>query len=185
MILLRELALSLTLLLILLFAGSFVLTVSDARYYLQEQLDSHAQDTATSLGVAIASTGVDNVATVDSMIDAVFDHGYYRRPEAFSGRRSVSSFTVFVPACGMSENRRIIELLFRVLASMEFFSTAEGSNCLLIASVTHHGLCKPEFLLDHGDKQLLELEAQVKNCWDVSDVSGETVYPYMRWSDKQ
>lgn len=413
MTLLRELALSLTLLLILLFSGSFILTMSDARHYLQEQLNSHAQDTATSLGLAIASTDADNIAAIDSMIDAVFDHGYYRQirfadmsgnelvnsehpvtlegvpdwfvklvdldvpevtseinsgwvpigqllvashpgyayrslwskvsgdallfsagllfaivglnillgavlrplkrmehqanricerhfeiqpelpktrdlrrvvqamnrmaeklekafsekvalteelrrksvkdpltgilnrkafksrmntalseetgeaggslimiqvrelellnrnhgqkfvdellvnishwigktllpwPEAFSGRRSGSSFTVFVPACGMSENRRITELLFRVLASMEFFSSSEGSNCLHIASVTHHGRCKPEFLLDHGDKQLLELEVWVKNCWDVSDVSGETAYPYMRWSDNQ
>ena len=82
MTLLRELALYLTLLLILLFTGSFVLTVNDARHYLQEQLHSHAQDTATSLGVAIAATGSEastQIATIDAMIDAVFDRGYYRQ----------------------------------------------------------------------------------------------------------
>ena len=82
MTLLRELALYLTLLLILLFTGSFVLAVNDARGYLQEQLRSHAQDTATSLGVAIAATGEDastQVATIDAMIDAVFDRGYYQQ----------------------------------------------------------------------------------------------------------
>ncbi len=82
MTLLRELALCLTLLLIMLFTGSFVLTVNDARHYLQEQLHSHAQDTATSLGVAIAATGEDantQVATIDTMIDAVFDRGYYQQ----------------------------------------------------------------------------------------------------------
>ena len=82
MTLLRELALYLTLLLILLFTGSFVLTVNDARHYLQEQLHSHAQDTATSLGVAIAATRAEagtEVATIDAMIDAVFDRGYYRQ----------------------------------------------------------------------------------------------------------
>ncbi len=82
MTLLRELALYLTLLLILLFTGSFVLTVNDARHYLQEQLHSHAQDTATSLGVAIAATGSEastQTATIDAMIDAVFDRGYYRQ----------------------------------------------------------------------------------------------------------
>ena len=82
MTLLRELALYLTLLLILLFVGSFVLTVNDARGYLQEQLRSHAQDTATSLGVAIAATDDDartRIATIDTMIDAVFDRGYYQQ----------------------------------------------------------------------------------------------------------
>ncbi|MFK0570760.1 EAL domain-containing protein [Endozoicomonas sp.] len=413
MTLLRELALYLTLLLILLFAGSFMRTVNDTRQNLQEQLNSHAQDTATSLGVAIASTEAGNVAVIDSMIDAVFDRGYYRQirladmsgnvlvnsehpvtlegvpdwfvrlvnldapeviseinrgwvpigqllvashpgyayrslwskvrgdallfsvglllaivglnillgvvlrplkrmeqqanricerhfeiqpelpktsdlrrvvqamnrmagklgtafseqvalteelrrksvkdpltgmlnrkafksrmtialteetgeaggslimiqlrglevlnrnhgqkfvdellvsishwvgktllswPEAFSGRMTGSSFTVFVPACGVSENRKITDLLFRVLASMEFFSSPEGSNSLHIASVTHQGRCKPELLLEQGDKQQLELEVRVKNCRDVSDVSGETGYPYMQWSDNQ
>ncbi len=413
MTLLRELALSLTLLLILLFAGSFALTVSDARHYLQEQLNSHSQDTATSLGIAIASAGVGNTAAIDSMIDAVFDRGYYRQirftdmsgnvlvnsehpvvlegvpdwfvklidleapevtseinsgwvpmgqllvashpgyayrslwsklrgdillfsagllfaivglnillgvvlrplkrmehqanricdrrfeiqpelpkttdlrrvvqamnrmagklekafsekvalteelrrksvkdsltgalnikafksrmntvlneeageaggslvliqvreieelhrksgqkfvddllvtishwigktllpwPEAFLGRRNEASFTVFIPACGVTENRRITELLFRVLAAMEFFSSPEGSNSLHIASVIHQGRCSPELLLDHGDKQLLAQEVRVKNGWEVTEVSGETDYPYMRWSDSQ
>ncbi|WP_419833377.1 EAL domain-containing protein [Endozoicomonas atrinae] len=413
MTLLRELALYLTLLLILLFAGSFVLTVNDARHYLQEQLNSHSQDTATSLGIAIASAGAGNVAAMDSMIDAVFDRGYYRQirftdmsgnvlvnsehpvalegvpdwfvklvdleapevtseinsgwvpvgqllvashpgyayrslwskvsgdaflfsigfifamvglnillgvvlrplkrmehqanricdrhfeiqpelpktrdlrrvvqamnrmaeklenafsekvalteelrrksvkdpltgllnrkafksrmntvlsedvgdaggslviiqvrglevlnrchgqkfvddllltisywigktllpwPEAFSGRRNGSSFTVFVPACNVGEIRKVTELLFKVLVAMEFFSSPEGSNNLHIAAVTHQGRCTPELLLDHGEKQLLEQEVQVKNCWDVTDISGESGYPFMRWSDTQ
>ena len=78
MTLLRELALYLTLLLFLLFSGSLVMNINDARSYLQDQLESHAQDTATSLGVAIAATEPDNTAAIDSMVDAVFDRGYYR-----------------------------------------------------------------------------------------------------------
>ncbi|MET4706617.1 LapD/MoxY N-terminal periplasmic domain-containing protein [Endozoicomonas lisbonensis] len=78
MTLLRELALYLTLLLFLLFSGSFVMNIIDARSYLQDQLESHAQDTATSLGVAIAATEPENTAAIDSMVDAVFDRGYYR-----------------------------------------------------------------------------------------------------------
>ena len=78
MTLLRELALYLTILLFLLFSGSFVMNISDARSYLQDQLESHAQDTATSLGVAISATEPDNKAAVDSLVDAVFDRGYYR-----------------------------------------------------------------------------------------------------------
>ncbi|USE37731.1 EAL domain-containing protein [Endozoicomonas sp. SCSIO W0465] len=411
MTLLRELALYLTLLLILLFAGSFVLTVNDARHYLQEQLNSHAQDTATSLGIAIASAGTGNSAAMDSMIDAVFDRGYYRQirftdrsgkilvnnehpialegvpdwfvklidleapevtseinsgwvpmgqllvashpghayrslwskvsgdallfsfglilamvglntllgvvlrplkkmehqanricerhfeiqpelpktrdlrrvvqamnrmaekldnafseqvalieelrrklvkdpltgllnrkaferrmntvlsedigeagggliliqvrglemlnrchgqkfvddlllttsywvgktllpwPAAFAGRRNGSSFTVFVPACRVSEVRKVTELLFKALVTMEFFASPEGSNNLHIAAVTHQGRCSTALLLDHGDKQLLEQEIRVKNCWDVTDISGESGYPYMGWSD--
>ena len=78
MTLLRELALYLTLLLLLLFTGIFVMNLNDARHYLQDQLESHAQDTATSLGIAISATEADNVAVIDSLIDAVFDRGYYR-----------------------------------------------------------------------------------------------------------
>ena len=78
MTLLRELALYLTILLFLLFSGSFVMNISDARNYLQDQLESHARDTATSLGVAISATDADNIAGIDSLVDAVFDRGYYR-----------------------------------------------------------------------------------------------------------
>lgn len=78
MTLLRELALYLTMLLFLLFSGSFVMNIIDARSYLQDQLESHAQDTATSLGVAIATTEPENTAAIDSLVDAVFDRGYYR-----------------------------------------------------------------------------------------------------------
>ncbi|MBO9482812.1 EAL domain-containing protein [Salinisphaera sp. G21_0] len=413
MTLLRELALSLTLLLILLFAGSFVLSVNDARHYLQKQLNSHSQDTATSLGVAIASAGAGNIAAMDSIIDAVFDRGYYRQirftdmsgnvlvnsehpgtlegvpdwfvklidlktpavtseinsgwvpmgqllvashpgyayrslwskvnkdallfgvslivamvglnmllgvvlrpltrmeqqanricdrhfeiqpelpktrdlrrvvqamnrmaeklekafseqvalteelrrksvkdpltgllnrrafnrrmktvlsedigeagaslimiqvrglealnrchgqkfvddllvtvsywlgktllawPEAFSGRWNGSGFSVCVPACNVDEIRKVTERLFKVLVAMEFFSSPEGSNNLHIAAVTHQGRCSPELLLEHADQQLLEQEARVKNCWDVMDISGESGYPYMGWSDTQ
>ncbi len=78
MTLLRELAIYLTILLLILLAGSLALNVRDARQYLQLQLQSHAQDTAGSLGVAIAATEPDNLAVIDSMIDAVFDQGHYR-----------------------------------------------------------------------------------------------------------
>ncbi len=78
MTLLRELAVYLTILLCLLFGSSLLVNINDARSYVQAQLESHAQDTATSLGVAIAATEPDNVVVIDSMIDAVFDRGYYQ-----------------------------------------------------------------------------------------------------------
>lgn len=414
MTLLRELALYLTLLLILLFTGSFVLTVNDARHYLQEQLHSHAQDTATSLGVAIAATGSEassQVATIDAMIDAVFDRGYYRQirfvdlsgevlvnsehtlslegvpdwfvqlvdlqtplvsseinrgwspigqlqvvshpgyayrslwskvrtdvvlfslglllavaglqlilrvvlqplrrmeaqadricdrhfevqtqlpktrdlrrvveamnrmatklekafseqvtltedlrrryvqdpltgllndnalqsrmtavlnnaageaggslvliqvrelallnrqhgqsfvdellvsishwlkktlspwPGAVSGRRNTSCFAVFVPACGVNENRRITELLYAALGAMAFFSSAPGANSLRIAAVTHSGRCASQLLLEQGDQQLRTLDDRVANCYQVSDITGLASSPFAQWGE--
>lgn len=79
MTILRQLTIYLTILLMILFAGSLVLTIRDARHYLLVQLRSHAQDTATSVGVAIAATEPDNLADIDTMIHAVFDQGYYQQ----------------------------------------------------------------------------------------------------------
>ncbi len=93
MTLLQQLVISLTTLLFILFGLSLFTTVNDARNYLQAQLESHAQDTATSLGVAIASTEKGDMATIDAIVDAVFDRGYYHniRFEDMSGNVRVSS----------------------------------------------------------------------------------------------
>lgn len=93
MTLLQQLVISLTALLLILFGLSLFTTVNDARNYLQAQLESHAQDTATSLGVAIASTETGDIATIDAMVDAVFDRGYYQniRFEDMSGNVRVNS----------------------------------------------------------------------------------------------
>ncbi|MDE1461242.1 bifunctional diguanylate cyclase/phosphodiesterase [Spartinivicinus poritis] len=79
MTVLRLLLIFLTLIIVVLFSASFLLNVYDARAYLQEQLESHAQDTATSLGVSIAAVQSDDTAIIDSMIDAIFDRGYYQQ----------------------------------------------------------------------------------------------------------
>ena len=79
MTILRQLAIYFTLMLVLIFAGSLTLSIRDARNLQLTQLRTHAQDTATSLGVAIAANDPANIASVDSMIDAVFDRGYYQR----------------------------------------------------------------------------------------------------------
>lgn len=58
---------------------NFFLSVNSSRDYMQQQLSSHAQDAATSLGLSL-STVIDANDTVmaGSMIDAMFDGGYYR-----------------------------------------------------------------------------------------------------------
>ncbi|MDK9709349.1 MAG: EAL domain-containing protein [Desulforhopalus sp.] len=64
----------------ILFASSLFIKLQSTRTFLQDQLESHAQDTATSLGLSILPHISDNdMATVDTMLNAVFDRGYYRK----------------------------------------------------------------------------------------------------------
>ncbi|WP_250655315.1 EAL domain-containing protein [Alkalimarinus coralli] len=58
---------------------NFFLNVSSARDYMQQQLSSHAQDAATSLGLSLSSViDASDLVAAESMIDAMFDSGYYR-----------------------------------------------------------------------------------------------------------
>jgi len=64
---------------ILMFAGTVVINVHDTRNYLATQLESHAQDTATSLGLSLSPHMAENdTALMISMVDAIFDRGYYK-----------------------------------------------------------------------------------------------------------
>lgn len=67
-------------LLTLLLLGSFFLNISVTRDYLQKQLQSHAQDAATSLGLSL-STVIDarDQVVAARMIDVIFDSGDYRQ----------------------------------------------------------------------------------------------------------
>lgn len=79
MTLLRQLMMVITLIFVILFSANFVLTVYESRIYLEQQLRSHAQDTATSLGVSMATALAesDNV-NLELMASAVFDRGFYQ-----------------------------------------------------------------------------------------------------------
>ncbi|HEC15584.1 MAG TPA: EAL domain-containing protein [Sedimenticola sp.] len=85
----RQLVLLVAALLVLVFAGTFFISVRNSRAYLEAQLESHAQDAATSLGLSISPhmAGGD-IATITSMADAIFDRGYYRvvRVEDMEGK---------------------------------------------------------------------------------------------------
>jgi len=64
--------------LLILLAGTFTLNLSNTKSFLQDQLSSHAQDTATSLGLSLSSNAdPEDTATMETMINAVFDRGYY------------------------------------------------------------------------------------------------------------
>jgi len=72
----RQMVLLITGLLLVLLAGICYLSVRNSRDYLEMQMHSHAQDTATSLGLSIAKPlGEDDLAMVQTMVDAIFDRG--------------------------------------------------------------------------------------------------------------
>ncbi len=85
----RQLVMLLAVLLLLVFAGTFFISVQNSRAYLEVQLKSHAQDAATSLGLSVSPHMIDNdLATTTSMVDAIFDRGYYKsiKVEDIQGR---------------------------------------------------------------------------------------------------
>jgi diguanylate cyclase (GGDEF)-like protein len=61
------------------FIATLIIVVNSTKDYLQRAMESHAQDTATSLGLSIThSARVNDVGTIDTMANAIFDRGYYR-----------------------------------------------------------------------------------------------------------
>ena len=75
----RQLIVLLLVLFMLMFAGTFLTSLSNTRDYLGKQLESSAQDVATSLGLSLSPHMLKNdLPTMISMTDAIFDSGYYR-----------------------------------------------------------------------------------------------------------
>lgn len=85
----KQLVVLVVALLLMVFAGTFLISVHNTRDYLQRQMESHAQDAATSLGLSISPSLADeDIAMVTSMTDAIFDRGFYRsiRIEDMTGK---------------------------------------------------------------------------------------------------
>jgi len=79
MTLYRQLVIFTLFLFLILFIGTWLAKLESTRSFLIDQLESHAQDTATSLGVSISQYSIANdMPAIESMINAVFDRGYYR-----------------------------------------------------------------------------------------------------------
>jgi diguanylate cyclase (GGDEF)-like protein len=79
MTLYRQLLIFTFVLFLTLFTCTWFVKLQSTRTFLEDQLESHAQDTATSLGLSISPHIAENdIATVDTMMNAVFDRGYYR-----------------------------------------------------------------------------------------------------------
>jgi len=68
-----------SLLWVLVFFATLATVINSTQDYLQKAMESHAQDTATSLGLSITHSGrVKDLQTVERMTAAIFDRGYYR-----------------------------------------------------------------------------------------------------------
>ena len=81
MTLYRQLIIFALIFFLLLFSGLWFAKLKTTRSFLTAQLESHAQDAATSLGLSISQYIQDvepDLPIVESMINAVFDRGYYR-----------------------------------------------------------------------------------------------------------
>ncbi len=78
MTLLREIMLVVVFIFLVLFSANFVLTVLESRDYLKSQLQAHAQDTATSLGLSMTTALAENdSANLELLASAIFDRGYF------------------------------------------------------------------------------------------------------------
>ena len=76
----RRLILVIITLLIFLLTANLMVNVYNARVSFYQQLQVHARDTATSLGFTISQAALaEDTVQVSSMIDVIFDSGYYRR----------------------------------------------------------------------------------------------------------
>jgi diguanylate cyclase (GGDEF)-like protein len=79
MTLYRQLVIFTFLLFFLLLTGTWLAKLESTRSFLVDQLESHAQDTATSLGLSVSQYVAEgDLPAAESMINAVFDRGYYR-----------------------------------------------------------------------------------------------------------
>lgn len=81
MTLYRQLVAFTLVLFLVLFIGTWVARLQTTRAFLGAQLETHAQDTATFLGLSISQQIRDleqDLPVAETMISAVFDRGYYR-----------------------------------------------------------------------------------------------------------
>ncbi len=79
MTLYRQLLVFMVTLFCVLYVGTWYAKLQSTRNFLVNQLESHAQDTATSLGLSISPhMAAGDLVTVETMISAVFDRGYYK-----------------------------------------------------------------------------------------------------------
>lgn len=78
MTLFRQLIIVITIMMCSLLAVNLVISVLNARLYFHEQMQNHAEDTATSLALTLSRPAAQaDDAQVRSLVDVIFDRGYY------------------------------------------------------------------------------------------------------------
>jgi len=80
MTLFKQIIIMISIIFITLFISTFFVSTENIRDYLNEQLSSHAQDAATSLGIAVtAEVSNNDIASLQVYTNAMFDSGYYKQ----------------------------------------------------------------------------------------------------------
>ena len=101
MTLYRQLFIGVSLLFFVLLAGVEAIYLANSRAQIQDQLSSQAQDAATSLALRLATLkNLDDRALVETLINPVFDRGYFREIRVVSVSGEVLVRRVFEPAQG-------------------------------------------------------------------------------------
>ncbi len=78
MSLIKKMSIIVLTMLMLIFICCYIISLNNGRNYFIEQMNSNAQDTATSLGLSLSQSMYNNdQATILAMIQAVFDRGYF------------------------------------------------------------------------------------------------------------
>ncbi|WP_241176789.1 cyclic di-GMP receptor LapD [Citrobacter portucalensis] len=78
MSLFKQLLLAISLFMMVVFSGNFIVTLESSRNQSNNQLLSHAQDAATALGVSL-TPNVNDPAMIELMVSSIFDSGYYKK----------------------------------------------------------------------------------------------------------
>lgn len=69
-------------LLLAVFIGTYLITIHNSKNFFVQQMQNNAQDTATSLGLSLShAMGKNDLAFMTSMVQAVFDRGYFKTIE--------------------------------------------------------------------------------------------------------
>ncbi len=75
----KQLIILITTIFLAIFIGNFLISINNIKSYLELESQSHAQDTATSLGLSISPYISDpDDPMIETMMRAIFDRGYYK-----------------------------------------------------------------------------------------------------------
>lgn len=74
----KQLLIGICLFTVIIFCGSFYVTLESSREQYHNQLSAHAQDSATALGLSLTAN-IDDPVMTELMVNSIFDSGYFYR----------------------------------------------------------------------------------------------------------